>query len=34
MKHVFPKPLMQAMRAHLTACLARDLPAARILYWT
>ena len=33
-KHVFPKPLMQAMRAHLTACLARDLPAARILYWT
>jgi spore photoproduct lyase len=33
-KHVFPKPLMQAMRAHLTACLARDLPAARVLYWT
>jgi spore photoproduct lyase len=33
-KHVFPKPLMQAMRTHLTACLARDLPAARLLYWT
>jgi spore photoproduct lyase len=33
-KHVFPKALMQAMRAHLTACLARDLPAARVLYWT
>ncbi len=33
-KHVFPKPLMQAMRTHLTDCLARDLPAARVLYWT
>ena len=33
-KHVFPKPVMQALRAHLTACLARDLPAARVLYWT
>jgi spore photoproduct lyase len=33
-KHVFPKPLMQAMRTHLIACLARDLPAARVLYWT
>jgi spore photoproduct lyase len=33
-KHVFPKPLMQAMRTHLTECLARDLPAARLLYWT
>ncbi|MCJ2049011.1 SPL family radical SAM protein [Methylobacterium sp. J-070] len=33
-KHVFPKPLMQAMRMHLVACLARDLPAARVLYWT
>lgn len=33
-KHVFPKPLMQAMRTHLTDRLARDLPAARVLYWT
>jgi spore photoproduct lyase len=33
-KHVFPKPLMQAMRAHLTGCIARDLPTARVLYWT
>ncbi len=33
-KYVFPKPLMQAMRAHLTTCLSRDLPAARVLYWT
>lgn len=33
-KYVFPKLLMQAMRSHLTACLARDLPTARILYWT
>ena len=31
---VFPKTLMPAMRAQLTACLARDLPAARIRYWT
>ena len=33
-KYVLRKPVMDAMRAHLTACLARDLPAARVLYWT
>ncbi len=33
-KHVFPKPLTQAMRSHCTACLARDLPTARVLHWT
>lgn len=33
-KHVFPKPLMQAMRAQLTGSIARALPAARVLYWT
>ncbi|WP_375454146.1 radical SAM protein [uncultured Methylobacterium sp.] len=33
-KYVFPKDLMQAMRESLFASLARDLPAARILYWT
>ncbi|WP_375465226.1 radical SAM protein [uncultured Methylobacterium sp.] len=33
-KYVFPKDLMQAMRESLTAALARDLPAARVLYWT
>ena len=33
-KHVFPKPLMQAMRAQLTESIARTLPAARLLYWT
>ena len=33
-KYVFPQALMRALREHLSACLARDLPAARILYWT
>ena len=33
-KYVFPKDVMGAMRAALFGVLARDLPAARILYWT
>ena len=33
-KYVFPKETMRAMRNALFAALARDLPAARILYWT
>ncbi|MFK5595812.1 SPL family radical SAM protein [Methylobacterium sp. HMF5984] len=33
-KYVFPKELMRSMRDTLFAALARDLPAARILYWT
>ncbi|MDP4024545.1 radical SAM protein [Methylobacterium sp. NEAU 140] len=33
-KFVLRKPVMDAMRAHLTASIARDLPAARVLYWT
>lgn len=33
-KYVFPKETMRAMRDALFAALARDLPAARILYWT
>ncbi len=33
-KYVLPRPQMEAMRAGLTQALARDLPAAKILYWT
>jgi spore photoproduct lyase len=33
-KYVLPKDLMAEMRGALTGMLARDLPAARILYWT
>ncbi|GJE44126.1 SPL family radical SAM protein [Methylobacterium soli] len=33
-KYVFPKDLMAEMREALTGLLARDLPAARVLYWT
>lgn len=33
-KFVFPKNLMAEMREHLTRVLARELPAARVLYWT
>ncbi len=33
-KHVYPAALMKEMRAELTALLARNLPAARLLYWT
>lgn len=33
-KYVFPNELMRSMRDTLFAALARDLPAARILYWT
>ncbi|MER2266701.1 SPL family radical SAM protein [Methylobacterium oxalidis] len=33
-KYVFPKDLMAEMRGTLTALLARDLPAAWVLYWT
>ncbi|WP_132253744.1 SPL family radical SAM protein [Methylobacterium segetis] len=33
-KYVFPRDLMAEMRGTLTALLARDLPAARVLYWT
>ncbi len=33
-KYVFPKDLMQSMRACLTEEIQRTLPKARILYWT
>ncbi|AWN38874.1 radical SAM protein [Methylobacterium radiodurans] len=33
-KYVLPKDLMAEMRASLHAALARDLPMARVLYWT
>ena len=33
-KYVLPRDLMAEMRAALTDMLARDLPAARLLYWT
>ena len=33
-KYVYPKELMQEMRGALEEALARDLPAARVLYWT
>ena len=33
-KHVYPAPMMKAMRAGLTASLAAALPGARVLYWT
>ncbi len=33
-KYVFPRDLMAEMREALTDRLARDLPAARVLYWT
>ena len=33
-KYVFPKDLMAEMRETLMGLLARDLPAARVLYWT
>jgi spore photoproduct lyase len=33
-KYVLRRPVMDAMRAHLAEHLARDLPAARVLYWT
>ena len=33
-KYVFPREQMQEMREAITGMLARDLPAARILYWT
>ncbi|MCJ2034884.1 spore photoproduct lyase family protein [Methylobacterium sp. J-068] len=33
-KYVYPRDLMQAMRASLGASVARELPQARVLYWT
>ena len=33
-KHVYPAPVMKAMRAGLTALLSEHLPGARVLYWT
>jgi spore photoproduct lyase len=33
-KYVYPKAQMDEMRGAIHAALARDLPAARVLYWT
>jgi spore photoproduct lyase len=33
-KYVFPRDLMQAMRETITAHVQRELPSARVLYWT
>ena len=33
-KFVYPAPLMREMREALSAMIARQLPAARLLYWT
>jgi spore photoproduct lyase len=33
-KHVYPNDVMAALREHVTAALADDLPTARVLYWT
>ena len=34
LKYVYPKALMDDMRAHLTGLVERELPTARLLYWT
>ena len=33
-KYVYPKELMAEMREHLTGLAERELPGARVLYWT
>jgi spore photoproduct lyase len=33
-KYVYPRDLMQAMREEISAAVSRELPGARLLYWT
>ena len=33
-KYVYPRDLMRTMRETITAAVARELPFARVLYWT
>ena len=34
MKHVYPAPVMKALRSGLTSLVGDHLPQAKILYWT